>query len=393
MRRNMLRRLLRPPENGRAVTSGGNGVRIVGLLSSASGLGVSARLCAEQLASGGFSVSAVDVAPLFGASDGIPYGEQKKTLTDEAVTLYHLNPPKLLPGILRAGLRRYYRSFNVGYWAWELETLPEEWIDAIRYVDAIMVPSEFCRAAVERYTGKPICVVPHPLSVETPLPPRRHCDGAPFTVLAMLNFGSSFIRKNPHAALRAFRLAFGADSAARLIFKTSGGHRYPLELGRLRAEAADLANVEVIDEVWSAHRLQQLYRDADVYLSLHRSEGYGLTIAEAMLMECPVVVTGWSGNMDFCGEETAHLVDYRLIDFEDGDPSYEGVTHARWAEPSVAHAARLLRLLREAPEAGRRKAATARRALIGHMASHSYEQAIRWLVDAQADHRRARLEA
>src|SRR5262249_3636446 len=153
----------------------------------------------------------------------------------------------------------------------------------------------------------------------------------------------------------------------------------------LRAEAGGLSNVEVIDEVWSSEKLLQLYRNVDVYLSLHRSEGYGLTIAEAMLMECPVVVTAWSGNMDFCREDTAFLIDYRLIEFQDDDPSYEGVTSARWADPSVHHAAQVLRRLRETPELGRRKAAAARRALIDHTSSHTYERAIRMLLNPDAD--------
>jgi glycosyltransferase involved in cell wall biosynthesis len=369
------------PQTGRALAGRRDAARVIGLLSSASGLGNSARLCMDQLVASGFTVSPSDVAPLFGNSDGVSFPARPALPAgSEAIALYHLNPPMLLPGIARAGLRAYWRTYNVGYWAWELETLPPDWIAAIRYVDAVMVPSEFCRAAVSRATDKPVCVVPHPADPDTPLPPRRRGEGQPFTVLAMLNFGSSFERKNPRAALRAFKLAFDADPMARLVFKTSGGHRYPRELADLRAEAGDMSNVDVIDEVWSGEKLFGLYRNADAYLSLHRSEGYGLTLAEAMLMECPVIATGWSGNMDFCSGDTAFLVKYDLVDFRDDDPSYAQVVDARWAEPCVADAARILRLLRAEPELGRRKAKAARRALLDYTRTHSYAGAVRSLI-------------
>jgi glycosyltransferase involved in cell wall biosynthesis len=349
-------------------------------MSSASGLGNSARLCADQLVARGYSVSSKDVAPFFGVGDDVGFASNAANDSGASIAIYHLNPPKLLAGIMRAGLRQYYGTYNIGYWAWELETLPREWVNAIRFVDAIMVPSEFCRAAIARYTDKPVAVVPHPLqSVRLP-PPRTRDESQPFTVLSMLNFGSSFLRKNPYAVLRAFTLAFGADPNARLIFKTSGGHRFAGELAQLRANASGMTNVEIIDEIWSEERLNASYRKADAYLSLHRSEGYGLTIAEAMMMDCPVVVTGWSGNLDFCTEETAFLVRHSLTAFDDDDPSYEGVTGAQWAEPSVEDAARLLRLLRDEPALARRKAEAARRHLIAHTSERSYDRALTSLL-------------
>jgi glycosyltransferase involved in cell wall biosynthesis len=379
VRRNLLHHLLIPPSAGRPIHGRADGILVVGLMSSASGLGNSARLCADQLMARGYSVASKDVAPFFGVSDDVGFAKAANR-SGASIAIYHLNPPKLLPGLMRAGLRQYYGSYNIGYWAWELETLPREWVDAIRFVDAIMVPSEFCRAAIAGYTDKPITVVPHPLQSVQPLPPRTRDESQPFTVLSMLNFGSSFQRKNPYAVLRAFALAFGAGPNARLIFKTSGGHRYPGELAQLRAHASGMPNVEIVDEIWSEDRLNAAYHRADAYLSLHRSEGYGLTIAEAMMMECPAVVTGWSGNLDFCTEETAFLVRHSLTDFRDDDPSYEGVTDARWAEPSVEDAARLLRLLRDEPALARRKAEAARRHLIAHTSERSYDRTLTSLL-------------
>jgi glycosyltransferase involved in cell wall biosynthesis len=139
-------------------------------------------------------------------------------------------------------------------------------------------------------------------------------------------------------------------------------------------------NIDIIDAVWSRAEVSKLYCDADVLLSLHRSEGFGLSIAEAMMVECPTIVTAWSGNMDFCAEDTSFLVAYRLVPFEDNDPSYSKVGSARWAEPDVEAAASHLRELRNNPEKGRATARLARERLVKHIASNSYTMAVRSLI-------------
>jgi len=283
----------------------------------------------------------------------------------------------MLAGIVGAGLSNYYRTFNIGYWAWELESLPADWIAALAFLDAVMVPSQFCKDAVLRGTDKPVCVVPHPVR-EDAVGPRKSA-GREFTVLSIFNFGSSFARKNPLAAVAAFRTAFGDDPTARLILKTSAGHRYPHELARLQQAAGSGGNIEIVDAVLSESEIGTLYRRADAFLSLHRSEGFGLPIADAMMRECPVIATGWSGNADFCTPETALLVPSQLVPFADDDRAYANVRGGRWAEPDIAAAAEHLRMLRAHPERGHALAARARQRLAAHIASHDYASALRAL--------------
>src|SRR5262249_56625151 len=102
-------------------------------------------------------------ASWFASRDSVPYPADVGPPFRSGVSIYHLNPPMLLPGMIGSGLLPYYRSCNIGYWAWELECLPGEWIDAIEFVQAVMVPSRFCQAVVQRYTAKPVMVVPHPV--------------------------------------------------------------------------------------------------------------------------------------------------------------------------------------------------------------------------------------
>lgn len=368
---------LPPARADRDLSGDARTIRVVGLLSSATGLGSSARLCVSELANAGYDVERTDLAPLFGKSDAVPFDSEKQPQASPSVAIYHLNPPMLLPGIIGGGLSHYYRTFNIGYWAWELEALPSDWVAALAFLDAVIVPSRFCKDAVLAAMDKPVRVVPHPVrEVQDAAAPR--CS-SPFTVLSVFNFGSSFRRKNPGAAIAAFREAFDDDPEARLILKTSAGRHYPNELADLVRAASESNNVEVIDEVITEDALSALYRTADAYLSLHRSEGFGLTIADAMIHGCPVVTTGWSGNLDFCTPETSLLVPYTLVPFADNDKAYASVQGGRWAEPDVGAAAEHLRSLRAHPQRGRAMAVRARAALMAHIAANDYGSALRAL--------------
>lgn len=380
-RRVILPKVVRPASGARP--TGGRDVRVVGLLSSASGIGKSARLCAQALG-GGYDIALDDVSGLFASDDAVAYRHlgsgQYRT---GGVSIYHLNPPMLLPGILRSGLSRYRRSYNIGYWAWELESLPQEWIAALRFVDAVAVPSTFCRDAVRRYTDKPVLVVPHPVQqAGGPARSRPARDGAPFRVLNIFNFGSSFERKNPAALVRAFRLAFGDDPSVELVLKTSQGHRHPADKAQLVAAVGGSPTVRIIDEVWPEERLTELLATSDVYASLHRSEGFGLTLAEAIMQETPVLATDWSGNTDFCPAHLSYPVAYTLVPFADGHGDYSQVSDARWAEPSVESAAEQLRAVRSRPEEAQAKAARLRALLVEHLARHTYGAALASLAPA-----------
>jgi glycosyltransferase involved in cell wall biosynthesis len=355
---------------------------VVGLLSSASGIGKSGRLCIEKLGRAGYGVSACDVARLFACDDDVAYPHGDGHSCDlGAFGIYHLNPPMLLAGVLRSGLSRYYRSYNVGYWAWELERLPAEWIACIRFMHAIMVPSRFCQSVVARYTDKPVLVVPHPVELIGPESMAGHVANDVFRVVNIFRFGSSFTRKNPLSLIEAFVRAFADDAAARLVLKTSDGMRYPTELARLRAAIGDRRNIELIDEVWPEDQVARLLRSAGVYASLHRSEGFGLPLAEAMMAGIPVVATDWSGNTDFCHADNSFPVDYRLVPFGDNHGDYDGVKDARWAEPSAPHAAAQLRRVRDEPSAARHMAEHARRALRRHITAHGYVSALATLAE------------
>ncbi|MGE0702252.1 MAG: glycosyltransferase family 4 protein [Hyphomicrobiaceae bacterium] len=367
-----------PPARGRDIGDVGN-VRVVGLLTTATGIGQSARLCAGELSRDGFEVSLANLSKVFGVDSGIPLAATGgRAAVGPDLSIYHLNPPLILLGMIASGLRTYYRSPAVAYWAWELPELPPEWVVALRYVQAVLTPSTFCADIIRRHTDKPVLVVPHPVAAVDGRDAtwRAGDEGRPFRVLSIFNCGSSLYRKNPMALIEAFKLAFGRDAGAELVLKVSDGRAHQADMAHLRERIGNAPNIRIVDRMMTEPELDQLIRSADVVASLHRSEGFGLSVAEAIMRGVPVVVTDWSGTADFCPPQLAYTVGYQLVAVDDPHPAYCHIRAARWAEPSIEEAAGRLREVRSDPAEAWKRAAELRSRLVGHIAAHRYGRAI-----------------
>lgn len=372
----------------------GRDIRVVGLFSTATGTGHSARLCASDLRHSGHNVTTFSLSRLFSVDDRVP-AEQfpRASAQSSGISIYHVNPPMMLIGMLAAGIRQYRRDINVAYWAWELPQLPREWHKALPLIDAVLVPSTFCQSTVAAATDKPVLVVPHPVPRVAPRAIVAQAAPAPFRVLTVFNCGSSLYRKNPWASIRAFKLAFGNDPGAELILKIADGRQHLADLARLRAVIGDAPNIRIIDELMDVDALDALLCTADAYISLHRSEGFGLTVAEAMMRQVPVVVTNWSGTTDFCPPSLAYGVDYELVPVDDPHPVFYELRGAHWADPSAEAAARHLVSIRQDPQAANARAAQLRTRLIEHLAANTYAKAVATIFERyDGGARRARHE-
>lgn len=330
---------------------------VVGALKTASGLGESARLCHDALRSAGLPVQGIDLtSELMQQVDrpGLAFVDGRGH-EGPGTLILHVNSPLVPLALWQLGARTARGKYVVGYWAWELPDCPSEWQFGIPFVHEIWVPSQFAAKAIAPIAGtRPVHVLPHPVALDARTFSTEPCDDVrPFTVLTMFNAASSVARKNPLAAVRAFRRAFGDDDASRLVVKTSNTWVAPDVAGRLREEAGSSRNITVVDVVMNAAEMHGLYRQSDVLLSLHRSEGFGLVLAEAMLRGLPVIATDWSGNADFLTPETGVPVPYRLVPAEDPQHTYN-FPRMTWAEPDVDAAAQALRQLREDRERARR---------------------------------------
>lgn len=326
---------------------------VAGVFDTASGLGESARLCYGALETAGASVFGIDLTAALMQPNDVPGFAfvDGRSCEGPGTLILHVNSPLVPLAMWQLGRRLVGAKYVVGYWAWELPEVPPDWRHGIPFVHEIWVPSRFVAEAIRPLAaGRPIHVVPHPVALANSdgLRPPRPAD-SPFTVLTVFNAASSFARKNPCAAIDAFRTAFGDDPTTRLIVKGANLWSFPQGADLLKAAANSARNIVLMDEIMSPARIASLYDEADVFISLHRSEGFGLTIAMAMLRGLPVIATGWSGNVDFLNQETGIPVGFRLIPATDEQATYHH-PNMMWAEPDVDEAVAALRRLRADPQ-------------------------------------------
>ncbi|HEY5300928.1 MAG TPA: glycosyltransferase [Acetobacteraceae bacterium] len=342
------------PRIARPAPVAGGGVIVAGELTRASGLGEGARLMLRALDALGIPNWPLDIGPLLPAHEAdLAFTPAPTRPPADAALVLHVNAP-MLPMVLARLPRALTRGRRiVGYWAWELPVAGPEWRVGAPLVHEAWVPSAFTANALAPLLDGRVRIVPHPLAAVPPVPASmdRAAFGLPRGVVVILvafNLASSFERKNPLAAIAAFRAAFGERADRLLVLKIGNPTHAPDDFARLAAAAAGAPNIKLETRTFPAAEALALTATADILLSLHRSEGFGLVAAEAMLLGRPVVATGWSGNMDFMDESSAALVGYRLVPASDPRGVY-AVAGAMWADPDIAQAADWLRRLADDP--------------------------------------------
>jgi glycosyltransferase involved in cell wall biosynthesis len=333
---------------------------VVGLLKSDYGLSIAARNSSLALRSSGRIVREVAVelpadareAEIAKASRPDPQGR----LT---VNLFHLNP-------LDIACRRSQWQFAIDVGAnnvcvpfWELPVLPEAWVPALSAMQAVLAPSRFIESACTAVLPKKR-VVHYPQAVFLPsdVRPDREAWGLAKNATVFIvafDIGSDIERKNPWASIEAFYRAFPTDPGAQLVIKMKpwpGVPEFRNQADALRRRIALDARVRLIEESLPYDRVMQLYASCDVMLSLHRSEGLGLHLMEAMALGKVVVATNWSGNVDYMSPDDSELIGYRLVPVVTGHPSYAselGRTGQVWADADIDEAATTLRALHGDP--------------------------------------------
>jgi glycosyltransferase involved in cell wall biosynthesis len=248
--------------------------------------------------------------------------------------------------------------YTIGHWAWETDEVPERWDAAFDLVDEIWVNSTWVAENLGRAGDVPTVVIPTP--VERPDPagarlPFELPDG--FVFLFAFDYFSILERKNPLALVEAFTRAFAPGEGPALVLKTINAEFRPEAHDRLRWAVGGRDDIHLLDVTLPPDQMAALFARADAYVSLHRAEGYGITLAESMALGKPVIATGWSGNTDFMTPANSYLVDSVIRDVGPDAEHYPPDGH--WAEPSVEHAAALMREVWEDPEGARARGARA----------------------------------
>jgi glycosyltransferase involved in cell wall biosynthesis len=262
------------------------------------------------------------------------------------ITLLHLNADTAFFDYLFLRESCIDQSYKIGYWAWELAKFPIEWNASFAFVEEVWVASRFAYEAVAAATTKPVFFMPMAVAVQPPDGHFQRADfGLPndkFIFYFCFDFRSYVSRKNPLAAVAAFRRAFPKqDAPVLLVLKTIGSEWKSEERDALLEAIRGDPRIVLIDRELSRARAIALLTLSDCFVSLHRSEGFGRGPAEAMLLGKPVITTDYSGTSDFATRETALLVNYRLVPVGEGE--YPGAMGQVWAEADTEQAAAAMR--------------------------------------------------
>lgn len=352
-------------------------VNVWGHLSGGFGLGEGARCTIRCLREAGVYVQVHDL-PLATHPNDQPLGttgqQKQREHRPAAVDLIHTNP-----NVLRQtdGLRESLKleaPLRIGFWAWELEEFPAGWETGFAGLDQLWCPSSFSATSLGLRSPIPVTPLPHLIdwSRADKLYRRRQSEdpgnSRPFTCLFPFDLWSTMGRKNPEGVIAAFQQAFphrqpvGVEvPPARLLLKVASGEQFPGAMDQLRQHIGNDDRIQLINRHLSQQDMDELLVAADMLVHLHRAEGFGLAMAEAMAAGLPVLATGYSGNLDFMPPGSAAVVPFERVTIQRGQGDYLPGWH--WAEPNLDNAAAQLRQLAGDKSARQRLGAAGRRAI------------------------------
>lgn len=272
--------------------------------------------------------------------------------------LVHTNPNIIQRTIGLLDPRGLQAPLRVGYWAWELEAFPDGWEEAFQDYDEIWCPSSFCARSLSQRSPIPVIAVPHlldwarlnRLAQARSEQPATASSPGPWRFLTFVDYWSTTARKNPGGVIQAFQRAFPSGCPGpevELVIKTSGADQFPQERAALHRLAGADPRILWVEKPLSEAELDALWLRTDALVSLHRAEGFGLTIAEAMAIGVPVICTAYSGNLDFCPTNSVWAIGWRYASIAQTAGDYP--KGAVWAEPEAEDAVEALRGLAHNP--------------------------------------------
>ncbi len=353
------------------------GLNIVGFLTAELGVGESAR-CMVRAADAAAIPSALVPLKLNckNRQGDQAYAARLQEENPHGVNVIHLDPPASRDVDHHHGKNFRAGKYNIAYFAWELPEFPDTWVPSFDYYDEIWCPSDFTSAAIAMKSPLPVVTMPHAIGFTAPtgtmaqLRVRFALPQDKFLFLTLFDLNSYAARKNPRAVIEAFRLSslapastpgptLRADhSGAALVIKVQNVAGNEADFAALQASVRDLPGTVLLTDTLSRADIYALEAACDCFVSLHRSEGFGLAVAECMWLGKPVISTDWSATAEFVTPENGCPVRARLVTLEQNHGPYaKGST---WADPDPAHAAEWMQELFADRARGARLGAAAR---------------------------------
>lgn len=325
-------------------------ITMVGMLKASAGLGQAARLTLSALIEQGYKIKSFDVSNLFTESFlNVQLPAQMSTKQKGGIIVIQNNPVHIPLILFLLGRKRLKNKKIIACCLWETESIPNHWVKPCNLVHEIWTASDFSAHAFRhKIKDIPVKVVPLPLRMPSDTSFNKEHFGLPKSVIILniADLGSGFNRKNIVGAIEAFRKISNKVKNATMVLKLSGTKRFLEEKEEIDKLIFAVPNILVIDKFLSTDEMQGLINLSDIVVSLHRSEGFGLLMAEAMWHGKAILATPWSANMTFLPKNCACYVKYKLVDINDPQNIYKdkGV----WAEPDINDAAaKLLKLVND----------------------------------------------
>lgn len=324
-----------------------DGINLIGQIKNEVGLGQSNRLLAEVLDRTTYPLSICNCEPFtISSRNDTSWDSRISNTFPYNINIFHINPFELPFAILNIGIDKFDQKYNIAFWLWELEEFPDEWVKTSRFLNEIWTPAEFVSESIRKKISLPVLTIPYHISIPvTNEKYNRKYFSLPSDkklFLCMFDSLSNIQRKNPFGSIKAFKKAFSSQQDdVGLVIKINNTLKE--DLVSIKKALKGYEHIYIIDRTLSKVELNSLIKCCDVFVSLHRAEGFGLVLAEAMLLQVPTIATNWSANTEFMSNETACMVDFDFITLKEDSGTYKAGN--RWAEPDIDHAAMYMQRL------------------------------------------------
>ncbi len=328
------------------------GVNLFGHAHGELGIGEDVRLVAQALNANDIPFCIINVKP--GAAVSQRDNSVADWVTDSpryAINMFCMTGLEQMRYACESGLSVFSDRYTIGLWPWELPRWPESCHHAYTLVDELWGISRYTAAAYYD-AACPVHAMSLPVTIDEPAIIDRNGFGLPqedYLFIFAFDVHSTYARKNPEAVVTAFQKAFPGRMNQRvgLVLKASHVRKTDRTWQRLRKRCGRDPRIHVIADTLRRPEVLALYKACDCFVSLHRAEGFGRGLAEALLLDLQVIATGHSGNLDFSDPERVALVKHTERAVAPGE--YFLGENQTWAEPDIEHAAALMRNIVDQP--------------------------------------------
>lgn len=336
-----------------------NGVNLIGYARAEMGIGESCRIAARSLSAVDLPFGIINFSGTNPARmNDLSWVHKEIADPKYNVNIFHINAEQMIEVYAHHGNGIFQNHYNIGFWHWELPDFPDEWEESFTLVNEIWAPSTFVVDSISMKSPVPVVKIPHSIEVKIEEVRDRKYFGLPekpFLFLTMYDLKSYQERKNPQAAIHSFKRAFQENELdVGLVIKVNSADSNPDDREELYELIGNYQNIYLIEQTLTRNDTNALIAIIDSYVSLHRSEGFGLGLAEAMYLGKPVIGTNWSSNTDFMTPDNSCLVDYNLIQLNHDYGPYRSYQY--WADPDIRHASDYMGKLVDDKEYYRKKA-------------------------------------